>query len=111
MARKQYSITAIIYDKRGRVLSIGKNSYQKTHTLQYKYAMIVGLPHKTFLHAEISAIVKCKDLKRAHKISVFRYGEQGEPLKARPCPICMSCIIASGIEHIEYTTGEENGFN
>ena len=43
MASKQ-DMTAIIYDRRGRVLSVGKNSYFKTHTLQAKHAAKVGTP-------------------------------------------------------------------
>jgi tRNA(Arg) A34 adenosine deaminase TadA len=96
-------ITAIIYDKRGKVLSIGKNSYVKTHPLQAKYANKVGLPEKQFLHAEISAIVRCRDLAKAHKIEVFRVGRNGDLLLAKPCPVCESAIRASGIKHIEHT--------
>ncbi len=96
-------ITAIIYDKRGKVLSIGKNSYVKTHPLQAKYANKVGLPEKQFLHAEISAIVRCRDLAKAHKIEVFRVGRNGDLLLAKPCPVCESAIKASGIKHVEHT--------
>jgi tRNA(Arg) A34 adenosine deaminase TadA len=96
-------ITAIIYDKRGKVLSIGKNSYVKTHPLQAKYANKVGLPEKQFLHAEIAAIVRCRDLSKAHKIEVYRIGRNGDLLLAKPCPVCESAIKASGIKHIEHT--------
>lgn len=58
MAKQQ--ITAIIYDRKGEVLSIGQNSYVKTHPLQAKHAEKVGLPYKQFLHAEIHAITRCK---------------------------------------------------
>jgi tRNA(Arg) A34 adenosine deaminase TadA len=96
-------ITAIIYDRKGRVLSIGKNSYIKTHPLQAKYANKVGLPEKQYLHAEIAAIVKCRDLAKAHKIEVLRVGRDGSFLLAKPCPVCQSAIKASGIKHIEHT--------
>ena len=97
------NITAIIYDKRGRVLSIGKNSYIKTHPLQAKYAHKVGLPEKKFLHAEIAAIVRCRDIDRAHRIEVLRIGRDGSLLLAKPCPVCQSAITAAGIKHIEHT--------
>jgi tRNA(Arg) A34 adenosine deaminase TadA len=97
------AITAIIYDRRGRVLSIGKNSYVKTHPLQAKYATRVGLPEKQFLHAEIAAIVRCRDLAKAHKIEVFRIGRNGDLLLAKPCPVCETAIQASGIKYIEHT--------
>lgn len=98
-----HSLTAIIYDKRGRVLSIGQNSYIKTHPLQKKYAEKVGEPYKQNLHAEIAAIVKCKSLERAHTIKIFRFGANGKPALAKPCSICESAIRAAGIKHVEHT--------
>ena len=59
---KKYAVTAIIYDRKGNVLSMGNNSYIKTHPMQAKYANQVNEPHKVFLHAEIHAIIKCKDI-------------------------------------------------
>jgi deoxycytidylate deaminase len=101
--KKVYSITAIIYDKRGNILSVGKNSYVKTHPLQAKYAERVGTPGKIFIHAEIDAIVKLRHHKKAHKIVVFRYDEFGAPRNAKPCPICQQAIAATGIKVIEHT--------
>lgn len=98
-----HQITAIIYDRRGRIISIGQNSYIKTHPLQAKHARKMGEPYKQFLHAEISAITKCKDLSKAHKIFVTRYNKHGEPSLAKPCPVCMSAIKESGIKIIEHT--------
>lgn len=102
MSTKQ-EITAIIYDRKGRVLSVGKNSYVKTHPLQAKHAEKVGLPDKQFLHAEIHAITKCRDLSKAHRIVVTRYDKKGRPLLAKPCPVCQSAIESVGIEVIEWT--------
>lgn len=95
-------ITAIIYDKRGRILAVGKNSYVKTHPLQAKYAKPHNA-HKVFLHAEVAAIVKCRDLSKAHRISIFRVNKQGNYMKAAPCPVCQDAIAASGIKFIEHT--------
>ena len=97
------NITAVIYDRKGKVLSIGKNSYVKTHPLQAKHAHRVGLPNKLFLHAEVSAIIKCKDLSKAHRILITRIGKTGNPLLAKPCPICESAIKHTGIKIVEYT--------
>lgn len=96
-------ITAVIYDRRGRVLSIGQNSYVKTHPLQAKHASKAGEPYKKFLHAEIHAITRCKDLTKAHKIFITRYNKHGQPSMAKPCPVCMSAIKESGIKIIEHT--------
>jgi len=98
-----FDITAIIYDKRGMVLSVGKNSYVKTHPLQKKYAEQVGLKEKEFLHAEVAAIIKCVKLEKAHKIKIFRFGAKNQPMMAKPCPICETAIRAAGIEIVEHT--------
>ena len=100
---QRQNLNAIIYDKKGRVLSIGQNSYIKTHPLQAKHAKLAGLDDKVFLHAEVHAIVRCKDLSKAHRILVTRWGKNGLPLYAKPCPVCMSAIQAAGIEIIEYS--------
>lgn len=101
--KKKYSITSIIYDKRGRILSIGKNCYEKTHTLQAKYANSVGLPDKIFIHSEIHAIIRCRDISKAHTIFVSRYSAEGIPQNARPCPICMEAIKDTPIKFIKHT--------
>lgn len=103
MSDTKQNLTAVIYDKRGRVLSIGKNSYIKTHPVQARHAQKVGQPYKQVLHAEVAAIVKCKNLAKAYRISVFRYLRDGTFGTAKPCPICMSAIKASGIKVIEHT--------
>ncbi len=103
MTKRRFDITAIIYDKRGKVLSIGKNNYIKTHPLQIKHACKVGLPDKQFLHAEIHAITKCRNLERAHKIVVMRFDKDGGEKNAMPCPVCQSAIEAAGIKIVEHT--------
>lgn len=101
--KKQQNVTAIIYDKRGRILSIGKNSYIKTHPLQAHHAKRVGRSEKIFLHAEIAAIAKCKNLDNAYKIQVMRFSADGQPVNAKPCPICEDGIRIAGIKHVEHT--------
>ena len=98
--RRQH--TAIIYDKQGRVLAIGQNSYIKTHPLQAHHAKRVGKEEAVFLHAEIHAITRCPDLSKAHKIQIFRY-RKGKPALSAPCPICVDAIKATPIKVIEHT--------
>lgn len=100
---KKHHVSAIIFDKRGRPLSIGQNSYHKTHPLQLKMAEKVGLPEKKFIHAEIQSIVKCRDISKAHKIMVMRYNKDGEPVNAKPCKICEQAIALTPIKIIEHT--------
>jgi tRNA(Arg) A34 adenosine deaminase TadA len=99
----QQQITAIIYDKRGRVLAVGQNSYIKTHPMQALHAHKVGQHHKVFLHAEVHAITRCADISLAHAIRVFRYNKAGQPVTAAPCVVCQSAIAATPIKVIEHT--------
>lgn len=101
--RQTQDITAIIYDKKGRVISIGKNSYVKSHPKQARHACKVGLPEKIFLHAEMDAIIRCKSLLKAHKIFVSRISAKGKYVNAKPCPICQDAIKEAGIQLVEWT--------
>ena len=102
--KTRQNLTAIITDRNGNVLSIGKNSYVKTHPLQARHAAMMGVPDKIHLHAEIHAITLCKNLDKAYKISVFRYNSKGKTLLAKPCSICQSAIRSTGIKIVEYTS-------
>ena len=103
MACTRQNVTALIYDRKGRIISMGKNSYVKTHPLQAKYANEVGLEHKIFLHAEIDALVRLKDWTRAHRMVITRIGKRGDELLAKPCPVCERAIKSAGITEIEHT--------
>lgn len=100
---KKFQVTAIIYDKRGKVLSVGNNSYIKTHPLQAEHARRAGEPYKIYLHAEVHAITRCHDIAKAHRIAIFRYLEDGSPADARPCKVCCSALKAANIKIIEHT--------
>ena len=104
MSKKRFSITATVYDKRGRVLTTGENSYSKTHPLQAKYAVVTGLCYKIFLHAEIAALSKLKKHHHPYRIVVERYKEDGSPGNAKPCTVCQAAIEAYGIPVVEWTT-------
>ena len=104
MSRVQQELIATIFDKKGRVVSVGKNSYFKSHPLQYRFAKSAGRPDAIFLHAEIHALSKLKNNShKAHSIKIERYGKNGEPLLAKPCEICEKALEEFGIKKIEYT--------
>ena len=103
MTKKRFSIIATVYDKRGRVLTTGENSYDKTHPLQAKFAVQVGLDDKVFLHAEIAALSRLKSFHKPYKIVVERYLSDGSTALAKPCPVCDAAIRAHGIQRIEFT--------
>ena len=104
MAHHKHEIKAVTYDKRGRILSIGQNSYVKTHTVQAHYAKKNNNEHAVFLHAEIDAILKCRDISKAHRIFVSRHTRSGGFGSAKPCPICQDAInTMTPIRIIEHT--------
>lgn len=95
-------IQATIYDKKGKVLARGKNSYEKTHPIMMKYN--ASCPDRIYLHAEIAALVKVRS-GIPYKIFIERYDKNGNPKLAAPCLICQAAIREAGIQRIEYTIG------
>jgi len=98
MQNKKQNIVAIISNKKGHLISIGKNSYSKTSPFQAYYAKKCGCQPKIFLHAEIDALIHCKD--KPHTIYVARVNKKSQPLPAKPCPICSMAIKDAGIKRI-----------
>lgn len=97
-------IIATAFSK-NRKLSVGVNSYTRSHPLQAKYAQSVGQPSKVFLHAEVSAIIKAmKFRQKIELLQVERYGKNDKMLLAKPCSICFLAIQEAGIQKIRYTT-------
>lgn len=99
----EQNLTAIIYNKKGKILSIGKNSYSKTHPLQALHASKQGMPERIFLHAEIAAIVKCPDLTKAYRMHVIRVNKEGRLMYAKPCAVCMSAINSINLKQIDWS--------
>lgn len=104
MARVRYNIKATTYDRKGKIIATANNSYEKTHPRMDELACYVGLPYKQYLHAEVLAIIRSRG-KPIHKIKIERYGANGQPKTAAPCPICMQAIKEAKIKFVEYTIG------
>ncbi len=100
MSQKQH-ITALAYNKRGRLLSIGLNSYTKTHPLQAKFASKTDNPNRVFLHAELAALIKAQE--KVHKLVVIRYDRHGKPANCKPCECCQRAIKHYGVKYVEHT--------
>ena len=103
LSRKK--VGAILLNK-GKVVSKGVNQDTKSHPLQARLADIVGLGDKIYLHAEVSALVKCRT--DADTIVVARLGghDHDELRNAKPCPICQLALQQAGITNIYYSTDE-----
>lgn len=100
---RRHEIKATVYDKRGRVLSEGRNSYFKTHPVQKKLTDLYGNGTQLYLHAEVHALLKLKKKDKPYRIFVERYDYRGEPKKAKPCKMCHRFIDSFGIKVVEYT--------
>ena len=98
-------VGAILLHK-NKVVAKGVNQETKTHPLQAKFAEMVGLSEKIYLHAEISALVSNRS--RCDTIVVARLGghSHDELRNAKPCPVCSLALKQAGIQHIYYTTNE-----
>lgn len=101
--RKHQEIKATVYCRKGHVLATATNSYTKSHPIQKKHAMAVGLPFKEYLHAEVAAIIKAQKFGKPYRIKIERYSSDGTPMLAMPCPICQLAIKEAGIHFVEYT--------
>lgn len=99
---KKHNVTAIAYDKRNKVLSVGSNSYVKTHPLMFKFGKKVGKPKKIYLHAELDALLKARP-HQVYKLVVLRVGKSGKYLNAKPCKICQEIIKLFNVQKIEHS--------
>lgn len=90
---------AIITDRRNNILSIGLNSYNKTHPKQAFFAKRVGEEERIFLHAEIDALIKA-DMEKARKIWIARVGRDGIVRASSPCPICSAALCKHSLSII-----------
>lgn len=104
-SKSRKKVGALLLHK-NKVITQAVNQDRKSHPLQARLADMVGLSEKIYLHAEISALVKCRS--EVDTIVVVRLGGHGgdEIRNAKPCPICSLALEQAGIEHIYYTTDE-----
>lgn len=98
---RRYDITALAYDKRGKLLAVGKNSYTRTHPLQAKFGKQSGRPNAIYLHAELAALLKARE--QVYRLVVLRYDKEGHPANAKPCPACQLAIKAFGVKRVEHS--------
>ena len=93
---------AILADKRGKIVSIGFNSYTCTHPIMHKESRKLGM-YKDYLHSEVDAVLKDKHNK-GYSLYIARVGASGEPLHSAPCVVCYSVIKQKkNIKQIFYT--------
>lgn len=99
----RYNITAIVKDRKKRVLAVGRNSYVKTHPLMRKAVEATGSKNRTFLHAEVAALLKVRDWTKAYSIEVYRFDKNGNPAISKPCACCQWVINQTSIKKVIHT--------
>lgn len=105
--KKRYTLVATCFDRRGRVIGTGTNSYQKTHRLMKHFSLMAGeSEEKIYKHAELSAVLSCGD-KEIDSILVQRFHANGDMANAMPCPACQYMLKSFGVRLVKYT--DEDG--
>ena len=97
----KYRMACVVTNKRDRVISVGINSYTKSHPKQLFYAHKSGNNDKIYLHAEISALIRCRE--KPWAIYIARVNRSGKPKLAKPCRGCEIAIRDANIKRIMYT--------
>ena len=94
-------IGAVLH-KGNKALAFGINSYVKTHPIQKH------IPMKTYLHAEIAALVKRRhyDDISSCEVTIYRETIDGVPALAKPCAQCQIILAAFGIKKVHYSIPE-----
>lgn len=98
---RRYDITALAYNRKGKLIAVGKNSYEKTHPLQAKFSRRAGRSAAIYLHAELAACLKARE--PVHRIVVARYDKKGRPVNAKPCPACQLALKFFNVKEVEHT--------
>ena len=100
----KHQITAMVRDRKGKVIGVGRNSYVKTHPLMQQAAEATkSCSERIYLHAEVAALLKVRDWSKAHSIEVFRFTKDGKPALAKPCACCQFIINQTGIKEVIHT--------
>jgi len=100
-------VGAMTLDNKGRILSIGFNSYTKSHPLMYTNRYFDG--HKIYLHAEVDALVKARNKGvTARYMIIARIGAKGDLKLAKPCIRCMYQLALSELDSVYYTNDQGN---
>jgi len=98
---KKYWVIAASLDHHNNIISIGENSYQKTHPMQSRLSLKCGNRNREYLHAEIASLVKNRN--NPESIMIVRITSTGLVRMARPCNICNLAIREVGIRNIIFT--------
>lgn len=110
-------MSAILLDRRNKVISTGINSYEITHTQQFYAAVMAAnkyknpsLKKKLYIHAELNCLLKAR--KPGYKLVICRVGGHGgkELRNSFCCPICLLYITKNcpSIKEIHWSTNDQD---
>lgn len=104
MSRKRFELISTTFDKRGIPITTQRNSYSKSHPLQFYFSKKAGLHEdRVYLHSELNACIKSNG-RKIYSILVQRFDADGNPADARPCPSCIEALKAYGVQKAMWTT-------
>ena len=104
MSRKKFELISTTFDKRGRPITTQRNSYSKSHPLQFYFSKKAGMHEdRVYLHSELHACIKSNG-RKIHSILVQRFDADGSPADAKPCASCIEALKAYGVEKARWTT-------
>ncbi len=98
---QNYYVLCASLDNHNNIISLGKNSYQKTHPLQKRLAKKCGNGNRSYLHAEIASLVKNRQ--KPFSIIVIRMTIKGIVRMARPCNICTLALREAQVRYMYYS--------
>jgi deoxycytidylate deaminase len=101
-----FFVAAAAITKKRDILSIGFNSYTKTHPKMLYYSSKVNNYNRIYLHAEISALVKSK--KPVWGLVIVRVLKNKSLALSKPCPTCQLAIKEAGCKFIWYTNNKSS---
>ena len=110
MMGRKVIVKTTAYDRKGKVLAVSTNDYERSHPWQKKLSLQCGLSEeRIYLHSEVACLLKVRSIrKRAHSLRVERRGKFGELRLAFPCLSCQAAIKLAGVKIVIFST--EEGF-
>lgn len=112
--RGSHKLVAGIFDKKGRIVSLGHNSHWKTHPQAPKvdkWKLNGSLGVYQCVHAELHAILQAEKNEynpRKCSIFVYRKGKDGKDRHSEPCQNCKTLIDFKKIGNVFFHDAEGN---
>ena len=102
--RSEHSVKhGAVVMKKGKIIQSGRNQYCAMERIKHFQSKRIWS-----IHAEMNALLglpKC--MTKNADIYVVRVNKLGDIVNSRPCKICMTLILKSGIKNVHYS-GDTN---